>query len=276
MNPFSTNSPKAPVWMLILLTLTLSGCDKLFEYSPYLAKVPNTESNTTAKNLHLLAQDSSQSDNFTFAVLSDCHYHYDKLATVIDHINQTENIQFVLFGGDIADQALLKEYELFHGLMDQLNKPYFVVIGNHDYNSNGELIYDQMFGERNFSFEYANNLFIIFDDIVWESNSTPDFNWLEQELTTEKPYNHIFVATHMPPSNDQFTKDMENEYRNIMANKHVSMSIHGHEHRYSLSNYYGDGVMYLVSPWLKAPEYCSVTCTPESIKVEIIDVNQEL
>lgn len=254
--------------------LTFTGCDKLFEFSPYQANVDESRCNTTAKNIRLLAQKEIQTNHFTFAVMADCHFYYDNLSKVVNHINQNDKIQFVLYCGDITDQALMKEYDLFYDIMGRLNKPYFVVIGNHDYNSNGELIYDQMFGKRNFSIEYANSKFVIFDDIVWESNTTPDFDWLQQELSSEKLFDHIFVATHMPPSSDQFTSVMENRYRSLMANNQVSISIHGHEHRFSLDNHYGDGVMYLVVPSLKTPEYCTLTCADSVIEVQTVNTNQ--
>lgn len=267
-------SPFAHLTSIISVILVITGCDKIFEFSPYQANVDESHCNTTAKNIQLLHRQDMQTDHFTFAVMADCHFYYDNLADVVNHINQNDKIQFVLYCGDITDQALMKEYELFYKTMSRLNKPYFVVIGNHDYNSNGELIYDQMFGDRNFSFEFANNKFVVFDDIVWESNSTPDFDWLQLELSSDQSYDHIFVATHMPPGNDQFTPLMENEYRSLMANNHVSMSIHGHEHRFSLDNIYGDGVMYLVVPSLKTPEYCTVTCADSTIDVQVVNTNQ--
>ena len=66
--------------------------------------------------------------------------------------------------------------------MKNLNKPYLTVIGNHDYLSNGEVIYKQMFGDYNYSFEFNKNKFILFDDIIIESNNNPDFNWLSMQF----------------------------------------------------------------------------------------------
>ncbi|MBU2552935.1 MAG: metallophosphoesterase [Bacteroidetes bacterium] len=257
-----------------IISLLFTGCNKLFEFSPYQANVQDSYKNTTEYNLTKLAETEQPTDSFSFAVITDSHYYFTELAAMVDHINQSESIQFVIFGGDIADQALLKEYEIFHEIMNQLNKPYFTVIGNHDYISNGELIYDQMFGAHNYSFEYANSKFILFDDIVWESNSPPYFEWLGGQLTNYQNYTHVFVAAHIPPSSDQFDETMQNTYRKLMSDHHVSVSIHGHSHRYIFNEYYNDGVVYLVVPSIRTSEYCIIKCTPDSVDIQLIDIGQ--
>ena len=257
-----------------IICILFSGCDKLFEFSPYQGDVQDSYKNTTQNNLTKLAETKQLTDSFSFAVITDSHYYYDELSAMVDHINLLECIQFVIFGGDIADQALLKEYEIFHEIMNRLNKPYFTVIGNHDYISNGELIYDQMFGARNYSFEYANSKFILFDDIVWESNSSPDFEWLGSQLSDYQNYTYVFVSAHISPFSDQFDAIMENTYRELMSDHYVSMSIHGHSHRYMLSEYYHDGIPYLVVPSIMASEYCIITCTPDSVDIQLIDIGQ--
>ena len=182
--------------------------------------------------MQLINDIQSNSDTFKFAFVTDNHYHYSNLRAVIEDINRKPDILFVFFGGDIADQALLKEYEIFYTTMEKLNKPYLTVIGNHDYLSNGEIIYKQMFGDYNYTFEFNQNKFIIFDDIVWESNTPLDFNWLSNQLSNNISNKQVFVIAHIPPFSDQFDSNMEQTYKTLMSDNNVQLSIHGHIHSY--------------------------------------------
>ena len=258
---------------IILLVFILSvGCDKVFEFSPYQANVKEECRNTTAKNLQLIKDIKIDSDTFSFAFVTDNHYHYSNLRKVIDDINKKNDISFVIFGGDIADQALLKEYEIFYNIMENLHKPYLTVIGNHDYNSNGEIVYKQMFGAYNYSFEFKQNKFILFDDVVWESNKNPDFNWLSKQLSNNEKFNQVFVIAHIPPFSDQFDSNLEQTYKSIMQEYNVSLSIHGHVHTYYFRKTYNDNVNYLTGPWLKRPTYCIINVNNNTFYIELIEL----
>ena len=257
---------------LIGITIIFIACEKIFEFSPYEANVNAEYKNTTKKNLQLIKDIKLNSDTFSFAFVTDNHYHYDNLRTVIDEINKKDDILFVIFGGDIADQALLKEYEIFYNIMKNLNKPYLTVIGNHDYNLNGEVVYKQMFGDYNYSFEFNHNKFIIFDDVVWESNKNPDFVWLSTQLTDNALFKQVFVIAHIPPFTDQFDNKMEQTYKEIMQKNNVQLSIHGHVHSYSFGKVYNDTVNYLTVPWLKKPTYCIIKVQNESFDIELIEL----
>jgi len=156
--------------------------------------------------------------------------------------------------------------------MDNLNKPYITVIGNHDYNSNGEVVYQQMFGSYNYSFVFNQNKFIIFDDIVWESNKNPDFNWLSKQLSDNEKFKQVFVIAHIPPFTDQFDTNMEQTYKTLMSDNNVQLSIHGHVHSYSFGNVYHDSVNYLTVPWLKKSTYCIVNVYSKSFEIDLIEL----
>jgi 3',5'-cyclic AMP phosphodiesterase CpdA len=252
------------------LALTFTNCDNIFEYSVYEADVKTAHKNTTAKNIKLLENTKLESQDFKFAFITDVHYFYNNLKTVIEDINKNDAILFVIFGGDIADQALLKEYEIFYDIMQNLKKPYFTVIGNHDYNSNGSIIYKEMFGDYNYSFEFNNNKFVLFDDIIWESNKDPDFDWLSLELSDYAEFNQVFSFAHIPivVSND-LPAAMKETYRSIMIDNKVSLSTHGHTHSY----FYEEGkVDYLIVPALKEPTYGVIHVKDEMFNVEIIEL----
>jgi len=255
---------------LFAFILTFTNCDNIFEYSVYQANVKTKQKNTTAKNLELLENTKSESQDFKFAFITDVHYFYNNLRTVINDINNKDDISFVIFGGDIADQALLKEYEIFYEIMQNLNKPYFTVIGNHDYNSNGSIIYREMFGDYNYSFEFNNNKFILFDDIIWESNKDPDFDWLSKALTDNTAFKQSFVFAHIPTVvSEDLSVDMRETYKSILIENNVSLSVHGHTHSY----FYEEGeVDFLIVPALKKPTYGVIGVKGDSFNIEIIEL----
>ncbi|HOI32641.1 MAG: metallophosphoesterase [Bacteroidales bacterium] len=219
--------------LLLILALLMVSCDKLFEFSPYSAYVPNSRKNTTEQNLEKLLANSDSPDfkPFEFTLISDNHLFYDELQNAIEHINKHQSADFLIHGGDMTDGGLIKEYDIFQDLMEDLETPYFTVIGNHDLLANGRSIYADMFGPENYSFVYNNCKFIFFNNVVWELNFTePDFRWLRNELFDREQFTHVFVIAHIPPWTDQFFLSYFYIYNLLMTDYNVSLSIHGHHH----------------------------------------------
>jgi len=254
--------------LVIIFSLGLHSCSKVFEFSPYSANVDNDQLNTNNNQWQDMDLSFKSPADFSFAVIGDIHYHYDELAAMIGNINKDEDIEFVVIVGDIADQALLKEYEFYYEVMKDLDKPYFTLIGNHDYNANGETIYQEMFGPTNFDFEYQNIHFVFFDDVFWESNTLPNFDWLERKLE-EHPEHEQVVFSHIPPFGDQFTEETELRYAQLMAEHQVMISIHGHTHGYYYGNYYMDEVPYLILPWAKLHQYAKISIRDDCYQVRM-------
>jgi len=258
--------------LFIISILTISACEEYFEYSPYAANVNSSYKNTDIKNLNnIVKADTLKKEEYRFAVIADSHYSFYELNGAIKNINRDENLDFVIVNGDIADHGYLKEYELFHENMENLTIPYLTVIGNHDYRSNGDKIYKDMYGELNKTFTYNNNLFILFDDVFWESNKNPEMNWLENTLANNNKYENVFVISHIPPYSRQFTDKYEMQYRKLMLQYEVDLSIHGHIHRYEYGDYYGDGMQYLAVETILNKEYVIITVSNNEIKVETIN-----
>lgn len=260
---------------LLAITIMLLGCDRLFEYTPYSANVRNSFTSTTAQNLEKLStieQETQGKDEFKIALISDSHIFYNGLADMINLINQDEDVLFVIHGGDLSDGGMLKEFEIFHDLMNKLKKPYFTVIGNHDCLVNGRSIYNEMFGEENYSFVFKNCKFIFFNDIVWELNfEEPDFLWLQDQLENSEEYSKVFVIAHIPPWSDQFSMSSSLVYQTLMDTSNVDVSIHGHHHEHEYLEYYNDSVKYLIIGAPHEGSFCKLEIFEDSVHVEKIN-----
>jgi len=259
---------KKYIGLLAILLLAIS-CENMFDYSPYETKVSSDHKDLHIDNLNSIEKHDKASKEFSFAIISDSHYQYKYLGDAISNINKRDDIDFVIHAGDIADHGFLKEFEMFANTMNGLSKPYFTVIGNHDYRSNGENIYDDMFGQRNYSFVYRNCKFVFFDDVFWEANETPDLDWLEEELKDHQQYQHVFVTAHIPPKTAQFTGEYSARYGKLMSQNNVSLSIHGHNHIFQHSKRMNDDTDYLLVPATYKGGFGVVT-VKEDIEVEHI------
>ena len=95
------------------------------------------------------------------------------------------------------------------------------LIGNHDIIGNGELVYEDMYGPKNFSFSVGPSQyyggggairFICLNTNALEydySIPVPDFSFIKSELngTTEDDKCTIFVM-HVPPGSEQFNNNV--------------------------------------------------------------------
>ncbi len=275
MKRIKNNKYKIGFSAIILMVITVTSCDKIFEFSPYEVRIDNDIKYQTNKNLDKL-NNSDTVHPFKFAIIADNHAFFTSLQKVVDDINSDINseIKFVIHAGDMTDGGLQNEYLLANKILRKINVPFFTVIGNHDCLTNGVEVYKQLYGDLNYSFEYMNNKFIFFNDNIWEFNNTyPDFKWLEEQLIHSQENKNIFVIAHIPPFTDQFNEINENTYRTLINNYCVTMSVHGHVHCFSYSDYYNDGVSYLTVENTRDMEYCLVKVDKEIVTVERVKID---
>jgi Predicted phosphohydrolases len=256
---------------LILVSLTIVlfvfGCDDLIEYSPYDVRVRVTNVNPDAIQAITVAENDSVP--FVFAVISDPHTYYSDLADAVSSINKNPELLFTVVCGDITDEGLFKEFDWEYNVISKMNIPFISVIGNHDYLSNGKLIYNKMYGPTNFSFEYRNTKLVFFDDVVWENNNaTPDFSWLSETLNNGDAYAHQLFFSHIPPGNDQLEGFRDSTFRSVLKNK-VDLSFFGHNHNYE--NVQADGFRYIVVGSVCKRYYTVVTVEADTVVTKEVD-----
>lgn len=258
-----------------ILIFVLSSCDKLFEYSPYSANVPEKAENTTSKNIkkiHEIENEDPGLLKYKIALISDSHTDYNDLDDLVEKINRDEKILFTVFCGDMTDGGMLAEFLIFHKFMNRLNRPYLTVIGNHDCLSNGEHIYTEMYGPENYTLNFKGSQFIFFNDVIWElDNREPDYLWLKDELWDAGLFKHNYVISHIPPCSDVITPFQAFSYNEIIAEKKVDISIHGHHH----DNYYGplfnDSLNYMIVGAIAKRGYYELTIEPDTFFVSRVN-----
>jgi predicted phosphodiesterase len=262
---------KTGIILILLAAGCFISCDPWFAYSPYEGNVDAAHHGSTESQLALInALDTDDSGPFKIAVLSDPHYHYSKLYDAVAHINAQDDFAFAVVVGDLSENGLKQEFIYFRDAMSKLRIPYLTVIGNHDYLSNGELVYSQMFGPYNYSFVFNKVKFVFFDNNTIESEKEPDMTWLEAELSSNQGYNHVIPFSHIPPY-DQQMKNHYEEFHRMLVDNNIDLSVHGHRHDWSMDQVYGDGVDYVTVSSPQKRAYTELSITDVGIDVKRIE-----
>ena len=255
----------------LFLAAVFWSCDPWFAYSPYEAGLEQAYHGTTEKNLaKIQAIDVGDSKTFKIALLSDPHYHYGKLEDAITHINADPSYVFAIVAGDLTENGLKQEFVFFHETMAKLKIPYITVIGNHDYLSNGELLYNQMYGTYNYTLVFNNTKFVLFDNNTIESEKEPNFDWFASELVNDKGYDHVIPLAHVPPYDVQMEK-YHKKYHELVSRNNIPVSIHGHRHDFSVEDVYGDGIKYVTISSPQKRTYTELTITPVAVDVSKVE-----
>lgn len=221
----------------ILLLLLVQSCGE-FNVSPYISKTSN--SRTNSKQLSLISNNEAAAPtSFKIAVISDTHNYYKELEEQVEYINKRKNeYEFVIVAGDITNLGLLREYEMTKRLLEKLSIPYIVAAGNHDLLSNGESIYDQMFGSSNFSFVYKQTKFIVFNNNNWEATGKiPDLDFVESELASSSSSNNVLISHVSPEDRDRWNEAQRNEFSKLVSDYSVDYYLNGHDHNPTCSNF---------------------------------------
>jgi len=108
----------------------------------------------------------AQKEGFTFAHITDTHIGSENadvdLQRTVDDINRNPDIEFVIHSGDVTEFGSDEELYLAKQILDKLNKPYYIVPGNHDskWSESGCNTFVKVFGSECFSVEKNGFLFV--------------------------------------------------------------------------------------------------------------------
>jgi predicted phosphodiesterase len=220
---------------------------------------------------------------FTFVVMGDNRGNYEVLRQLIERANR-HRPAFIMNTGDLVAEGKLSEYLRFLSVVKRSHSPYFTIVGNHDVGGNGRIVYRQIFGEENYTFDYGGCRFVALDNA---DGSFPDerLAWLDQQLMT--PLKKILFL-HKPPAIGNWLHPFQaspwtqnaDRFMSLVSQRGVSRVFLGHIHAYEEKEI--GGVRYVVTGGAGAPlepgptgffHSVTVTVTPSDIRdrVERLD-----
>ena len=131
----------------------------MVEYHPYDVRLSG-ETGINAKNIARVESLCRGKDTVRFILMGDTQRYYDETEDFVRHVNGRDDVDFVIHGGDVSDFGLTKEFMWVRDIMNKLTVPYVTLLGNHDVLGNGLEVFEEVFGEVNFSFMAGNTRFI--------------------------------------------------------------------------------------------------------------------
>lgn len=190
---------------------------------------------------------------FKFAHVTDTHIGgntaAEDLRRTIQDINSNSAIKFVLITGDITEFGSDEELRLAKQMLDSLERPWYIVPGNHDANwsESGGNSFREIFGSETFEFKYNGYQFI-------GTNSGPNMRmspgqvprenlvWLDSVFNAEPESRMPVIFINHYPLDD----GLNNWYEVIdrLKTRNIQLALCGHGHNNRVMNFEGiPGIM---------------------------------
>ncbi len=218
-----------------------------------------------------------------FAWITDTHIGSPNadsdLAKVVEDINK-KDISFTLVTGDVTEKGLNSEIIHAKEILSRLERPYFVIPGNHDtkWSESGCTKFNEQFGDDRFIFLLNDYCFIgINSGIPLRGGgghiSIEDLEWLKNKLNQLPNQTKIILAVH-----HQLDSEVDNssEVIELLKKFNNAFVIVGHGHKNQAYNFNGvKGAMGRSSlSKNQKPGYNIVELKNDSITIQTIDFDQ--
>lgn len=187
----------------------------------------------------LLSAMLCKAQSFKFAFVSDTHISNntaeEDLQRTVNDINANDSLSFVVVTGDITEFGSDEELKLAKQVLDGLQKPWYIIAGNHDSNwsESGSNSFRTVFGGETFAFTYGGYLFAGTSsgpNMRMGPGQVPRENivWLDSVLThMEDPAMPVVYLNHYPQDSS-----LNNWYDavDLLKKRNVQLILHGHGH----------------------------------------------
>jgi len=262
------------IFFLLLIIPFFSGCS-LFDYHPYDGRIKG-ETDINNRNIERIGEKCKGRDTFRFIWMGDTQRWYDETEDFVGAVNQRDDIDFVIHGGDLADFGLTKEFMWMRDIMNNLKVPYIALLGNHDCLANGEEIFRKIFGEPNFSFMAGNVKFVCLNTNALEydySRPVPDFSFIEEKKAEQiEGHEKTIFAMHVRPYSEQFNNNVARPFqREITEFPNLLFCLNAHDHNLNVTDIFQDGVLYYGSASINKRNYLLFTINPDGYEYEVVD-----
>lgn len=260
--------------VILFLPLLFYGCD-MFDYHPYDGRL-NGELDMNRKNIVKIEEKMSGKTSFKFAFVSDTQRWYDDTEGFVKNINGRNDIDFVVHGGDVTDFGVTKEFLWQRDILNKLNVPYVVVIGNHDFLANGQRIFQKVFGDNDFAFMAGNVKFVCINTNALEldySHPVPDFQFIRGELDkTDKEHEKTIFLMHARPFSEQFNNNVADLFEDeLLKFPSLQFCLSGHSHNLFIEDIFEDGLIYYGVPAINKRQYFIFTIKEEGYEYELVE-----
>jgi 3',5'-cyclic-AMP phosphodiesterase len=261
----------------VLSIATVMSCAK-FEDSPYATEHDALPRHVNLDNLQrLAAQEPFDDDTITILFTGDSQRFYEEQEAIVDKANQLPGIDLFILAGDLVDFGLAQEFAWTYQRLQHLDMPWLVVVGNHDLQANGAILFQETFGPLNFSFTYKGHKFLFHDTNGREYGNTgtvPDMSWLSAQMADPVP-EHLIAVSHVPPMNGDFDPALVGPYtQQLASDERLMLSLHAHQGSYLDGYPYGPGVRYIVCNAMSAPEFLLLRIHHGQVDAQVLDYMQ--
>ena len=247
---------------LTCCSLLVCSCD-LFDYHPYDTKMDGAH-DINAHNIEQIEKQCAGHKTIRFVQISDTQRWYDETRDAVRSINARDDIDFVVHCGDVSDFGVTSEFEVQRDILQKLDVPYVVLLGNHDCLGTGPDVYRYIFGKPDFTFDAGDTHFVCLNTNAYEydySTPIPDFTFIQKDQDNLKSdIKRTVIAMHAQPFSDQFNNNTAKAFE-YSINKYPGLAfcICGHGHSMQVNDLFGDGILYYECSAAKNRKYVIFT-----------------
>ena len=260
-----------PKMLVGFVVFMLSSC---FETHPYDVNIDG-DKDINARQIAIIESQCADKRTIRVAFISDTHLWLNDAKDQVEDLNRRGDIDFVVHCGDLTDTATKEEFEWSRDILLGLHYPFVALIGNHDFLGTGNQTYENMYGELNFSFIAGRVKFVCINTNATEYDylaAVPNFDYMEEQMTKDRElFDRTVIVMHAAPYSDQFNNNVCKAFRRYLdLFPGLMCCIYGHDHNDTVSDIYGDGLMFYAIDCASHRNYRIMTISPDGYEIEQI------